>query len=69
MRVLHLDTAGVEVPALSLRVGEHAELRARSTYAWRARAHAGALLLELPRTPPPADAEESVATVHVRDCG
>ena len=69
--VLHVDQGGLEVAALSLRVGEHAEVRARASYAWRARSRVGTLLLELARTPPSdavTDAGDT-ATVHVHACG
>ena len=47
VRLFHVDADAREVPALSLRMGEHAEVRSRSSQAGRARSHSGALLMEL----------------------
>ena len=73
---MHLDAKGREVPAMSLRVGEHAEVRALTSYAWRVRSHSGSLLLEMARTPSPPEpvegsspADADVVTIHVRPCG
>ena len=68
VRVLHVDATGREVPTLALRAGEHAEVRGKASYAWRARAHSGALLLELARTPAPPDGAGGVTTIHVSPC-
>ena len=68
VRVFHVDGGGVEVPVLSLRSGEHAEVSGLSTYAWRARTRGSALLLELSATPQ-AEEATGVTTVHVLECG
>ena len=72
VRILHVDASGAEVPTLSLRVGEHGEVHARTTHAWRARSQSGALLLELASTPPSPDEDEywgtGVTTIHVPPC-
>ena len=68
VRILHVDAAGLEVPVLTLRAGEHAEVQARASYAWRARSQSGTLLLELERTPEPPEDGGDVTTVHVPPC-
>ena len=70
VRLFHVDADAREVPALSLRMGEHAEVRSRSSQAWRARSHGGALLMELAGAVAASEEEESgVATVYVLPCG
>ena len=69
VRVLHLDAAGLEVPVLSLRAGEHAEVDALTSYAWRVRTQGSALLLELgPPQVPDADEATGVTTIHILEC-
>ena len=65
IHVYHVDARGLEVPTLSLRVGEHVEIEGLSSYAWRARTHSGILLLELDWTPPPVN---DVVSIHILAC-
>ena len=69
VRLFHVDADAREVPALSLRMGEHAEVRSRSSQAWRARSHGGALLMELAGVVAASEEESGVATVYVFPCG
>ena len=70
VRLFHVDADAREVPALSLRMGEHAEVRSRSSQAWRARfAWRRALLMELAGVVAASEEESGVATVYVFPCG
>ena len=69
VRIFHLEASGVEVAVLSLRAGEHAEVSALSSYAWRVRTRDNSLLLELaPAQVPPVEEATGVSTIHVLDC-
>lgn len=69
VRVYQVDSRKVEVPVLSLRAGEHAEVEGLSTYAWRARSLGGGLMLELESTPQPASNDAGgAATIHIAEC-
>ena len=63
----HGACAGAEVPLLSLRAAEHAEMLARPSHAWRVRTLGGAVLLELVGSPGGEDSDAPV-TIHIEDC-
>lgn len=63
----HLDGDGAEVPVMSLRSAEHAELAALTSHAWRVRTLGGTLLKELVDTLA-VPQEDGVAMVHIHPC-
>ena len=67
VRVLHVDSTGVELALLSLRPAEHAEVDTDSLQAWRVRTLGGSLLVELDATPRVDDAS-GMAAIHIEDC-